>query len=208
MDNIYQSNLECLCNIKNNQYIIIQKNKLTIDDRYFTNWLYDNNINNIKKIMETYEIAFNHFINIIESPIPSNSSLIVEKSEKLTQLNIYEYNSTIVLLLEQSLNGLSRLENTYKLSSEKNNRTVILSINKTFNDLKTNLELTKINIEKYKKQIDLNENTNTNNITITINQTKNQNDIKYNYYKLIWTNFFLFSAITDMELLATTNTEL
>jgi hypothetical protein len=191
MDNIYKSNLECLCNIKNNEYLIIKNNKLIVDDRYFINWRYNNNINNVKKIIEIYETSFNHFINIIESPQSSNSSLIVKNSEKLTQLNIYEYNSSIVLLLEQSLNGFSRLENTYKLSSEKNNKNIIIEINNTYNKLKNNIDNIKIIIEKYKKQIKLVE-----------------NNIKINYNKMIWTNFFLFSAITDMELLLTRNTEL
>jgi hypothetical protein len=188
MEMIHQSNLECLCNLKNNQYVIIKNNKLMIDDRYFSNWRYDNNHYTITKMMELYETSFMTYLEIIsQSP---KSSLIVKNSEKLTQLNIYEYNSSIIMLLEQSLNGLSRLANTYK-SSNKNYHIIL----DTYTKLKDNLENAKINIQNYKKIIGLT--TETEKESIKTNKIKR----KINYVAIIWTNFYIFSSVYEMKLL-------
>ena len=187
METVYQSNLECLCNLKNNQYIIIKNNNIMIDDRYFTNWRYENNYENIKKMMKIYETSFMEYLEITsQSP---KSSLIVKNSEKLTQLNIYEYNSSIILLLEQSLNGLSRLANTYKPVSKKNYHIIL----DTHTKLKDNLEYTKIKLENYKKIIGLS--------IETEKESKKIIKKKINYLTIIWTNFYIFSSVYEMKLL-------
>ena len=187
MDNLYKLNLECFCNLKNNQYIIVKNNKIKIDDRYFSNWRYDNSKKNIEEIIQLYNESFMFFLDIIKSE--PHQDLIIKNSENFTILNIYEYHSSIILFLEHSLNGLKRFSDNYKYKLEKQ---LYEKMNETHMTLKTNLSNMEIKIKEDRD----------NNLKKINNPLKK--DIANFYAKsvfngIIWTNAVLFFIIIQSD---------
>jgi hypothetical protein len=188
MDNLYKLNLECFCNLKNNQYMMIENNKIKIDDRYFSNWRYDNSPKKIEEIIQLYIKSFMYFLDLIKSEPHQN--LINKNSENFTILNIYEYNSSIILLLEHSLNGLNRFADNYKYNLKKQ---LYEKINETYINLKNEL---------YNLEIQIKEDRD-NNLKKINNNVKTSNLAKFYENSvlngIIWTNALLFFYIIQFD---------
>jgi hypothetical protein len=192
MDNLYKSNLECFCNLKNNQYLMIEKytnNKIKIDDRYFSNWRFDNSEVIIQKILDLYIESFTYFLDLID--LEPKKDLIIENCEKLTILNIYEYNSSIILFLEHALNGLCRFGDNYKSKLGKN---IYEKINQNYSNLKNHLSNLESKIKENRNNA-LEKNQNHQNHQNHQNLPKQYSINFYNQLGIIWTNAVLFFFI-------------
>ena len=113
MNNICKYNIKTLVNFKDNQRLVIENyNKLVIDSRYFVNW---RKIEKIKIIMQIYEHSFYHYLILIKLPNPK----LLSTNINLMELNIHEFNSGIIILLEKSLDGILRLKKYYEYYNKK-----------------------------------------------------------------------------------------
>ena len=92
MSTLYKENLIFINNLNKNSIFKVNGNKFILDDGYLS-WMYSSNSNNIKDIIELIKNSFTHY-------------LIV--------LNIDSSNSSILNLLEESLEGITNLQHNKK----------------------------------------------------------------------------------------------
>ena len=128
--NIYRYNLEILSNIKENQTIYYEQNKIFVDDRYFSNFRYGNNT---IKIIEIIKYSFLHYYNQLLLSLHKNDEYIsilnMLKESKLglerivNNESLYEDDKNLYLNLNNDLESLlkeiEKIENVFYESSDE-----------------------------------------------------------------------------------------
>lgn len=159
MSTLYKENLIFINNLNKNSIFKINRNKFILDDSYLS-WMYSSNTNNIKDITELIKKSFTHY-------------LIV--------LNIDSSNSSILNLLEESLEGINNLQhNKNMLDTDKEEiKNLHTLLNKMLEDNKTpdNDKLPRDNSKKSK---------NPNFVRNIINNIVNIYFIVYNYFSRLF----------------------
>ncbi len=169
MNNICKYNIKTLVNLKDNQRLLIENdNKLMIDSRYFINW---RKKENIKIIMQIYEHSFYHYLILTKLP----NQKLLSTNINLMELNILEFNSGIIILLDKSLDGILRMKNYYEYYNKKDG----LYIYNIYKKLKNELNNIKEKNNLYHKMnytiIDNLENNNLENNNLGISNLENNN---------------------------------
>lgn len=143
MDNLYKQNLETVSNLKENQSLSLRnEHQLTTDDRYFANW---RGLESMQKIIDVYQTSFYHYLNLIQMPNPS----LMSSCQNLSKLNQTEFKLGVILLLDQSLNGLSRYHHYLEYLKKTEEATNISKlITKLRNDLE-NYKASVGNLDQY-----------------------------------------------------------
>jgi hypothetical protein len=168
MNNICKYNIKTLVNLKDNQRLLIENdNKLVIDSRYFVNW---RKIKNLKIIMQVYEHSFYHYLILTKLP----DKKLLSTNINLMELNIQEFNSGIIILLEKSLDGILRMKKYYEYYDKKEGIYIYNIYKKLKNEL--NIIKEKNNLQKMNYTINNNlENNNLENNNLENNNLENNN---------------------------------